>query len=333
MINSNNELLNYSYTVETFSVFKNVDNSILGLNPILKKFGYEFVNITLTELENNFCTLFGLQKDFERKIQATIQNLNITISNEFLEAYGASRIFGNPIFTFSEHIFLKRIENFTQIVENHNIINQTEGNEVFNEISNFTKALIQQLRLFKNGDIDSEIQFQISKLTRNVQQSTRGNLGRTFKLTNYILTANETDKLIKSLKNNFEVNKLTEIAIENFNLSYSISDIKTRYITLMTCLESLFNQGRDQITHTVSRHLALIISKTEKEFNDNYYRTKELYKLRSAIVHGDNTKEDLYKATYELQDKVRNAINFCIPLKINKKQLFDKLNTFGFGEL
>ena len=135
-----------------------------------------------------------------------------------------------------------------------------------------------------------------------------------------------SEKFVKGFKSN----SLTELSISNFNLSYEISDLKTRYITLMTCLESLFNQGRDQITHTVSRHLTLIISNSEKEFQENYYRVKNLYGLRSAIVHGSSTKENLSDATSELQNKVRQAINYCLQLNYNKKELFDKLNSMGF---
>lgn len=99
----------------------------------------------------------------------------------------------------------------------------------------------------------------------------------------------------------------------------------------MTCLESLMNLGSHQITHTVSRHLSLIISNSIAEFQTNYVRTKELYDIRSSIVHGGKINEDLTKVTTELHDKVRSVINYCLKLNVDKKTLFAKLNAAGFG--
>ncbi len=79
---------------------------------------------------------------------------------------------------------------------------------------------------------------------------------------------------------------------------------------------------------TVKTSLWIIQAKTELE--KNYLCIKKLYKLRNTIIHGNSTNENLSTATDELQDKVRQAINYCLPLNNNKKQLFDKFNAMGF---
>ena len=140
----------------------------------------------------------------------------------------------------------------------------------------------------------------------------------------------ECNQLGNIYEDSFNPNQLTELAIDNFNLSYNIVDVRTKYLSLMTCLESLFNTSTNQISHTVSRHLALIISKNIDEFNNNYRRIKELYGIRNRIVHGGTVSEDISKATDDLQEKARIAINDCLKTNLNKLQLFEKFNVMGY---
>ena len=317
------------HTVESYAVFKNVDKTILATNCFLEKFGYKFVCFNLEELEKNFSALLSLPKKFESEHQICFQDNNFSISNEFCQALMHNHEFGMPSIISKEVIFLKAINDFEQAVVN-NIVNMELADTHLGKMQSFVEVLIQQFRLFKNGCISCTSQFQIRKDERNIPIKLWGPIGKSLSHSTFTLTESEVEILGTLFKDNFTSNELTELAISNFNLSYDIADIKTKYITLMTCLESLFNQGRDQITHTVSRHLALILSKSDEEFQKNYYRNKVLYNLRSAIVHGNQTNEDLSAATDELQNKVRQAINFCLHLSDNKKQLFDKLNAMGF---
>ena len=319
------------YSVETYAVFVNIDKSILGTNSFLEKFGYSFIRFDLFELEKKFSDLFSLPKKFQSEIQLLLDDSNLSISKEFYQAVTNNGLFGHELLIDQEVFFLKHNTDFDQEVIN-NTVNSGDSMKVTGELQRFVADFIQQFRLFKNGNIACPIQFQINKDNRKVTSKLSGRNGKTYGLTKYNLSQNEIKVLADSFNTGFKTNTLTELAVSNFNLSYEIFDPKTRYVTLMTCLESLFNQGRDQITHTVSRHLALIISNSENEFQVNYYRIKKLYRLRSAIVHGNSTKENLSTATDELQRKVRQAINYCLRLNDNKKQLFDKLNSMGFGK-
>jgi len=320
------------HTIETYAVFRNIDKSILATNRFIEKFGYKFISISLADLEKYFSSLFSLPEKFKSKYKVLLGDIDISISNEFYQALTNNREFGYSLLKDKEVIFLKSINDFDQEIINNTINNMGIAMQHFGNLQNFVKALTQQFRLFKNGDINCNTQFQISKELRQVTSKSSGLLSTPTGRSLFSLSESEAEILGQQFTETFSSNPLTELAISNFNLSYDIADIKTKYITLMTCLESLFNQGRDQIAHTVSRHLALIISNSEGEFEVNYSRGKELYKLRSAIVHGDKTKEDLHEATEELQNKVRQAINYCLKIQLNKKQLFDKLNSIGFSK-
>jgi len=319
-----------NYSVETYAIFLNVDESILNLNPYIEKMGYMFISFDLKDLEQNFFDLISFPKDFKSLNQVIVDNNKFAISQEFYQAITNHELFGFHFLKEEKTYFLKRIKNIVISVVNGKQKSDKLIKE-FEEIRKFTDDLINQFRLFKKGDVFCPMKFQISADTKKI-------IVRGFSHTNKISGSNKFElpkNEIKSFMNSFEINftpnNLTELSISNFFLSYEISDLKTKYITLMTCLESLFNQGREQITHTVSRHLSLIISKSESEFSENYYRIKELYKIRSAIVHGSTPKENLSKATEDLQNKVRLAINHCLSFKGNKKQLFDKLNSLGFS--
>ena len=297
------------YTVETYAVFKNLDKSILKANDFLYKYGYQFVVVDLHELEKNFSGLFSLPKNFQPETVLTFGDSDITISNEFHKAFLNSSIFGLNSFFLREIILLKRINDYEQKVINKGVDNGG-ALQIMGELQEFTKQLVQQLRLFKNGDIFCPVLFQITKQDRHITGKYSVGGRQVTSLMAYSLSAEE--------------------AIRFFGLFRESLQIKTKYITLMTCLESIFNQGRDQITHTVSRHLALITSKSEQEFQINYRRIKHLYKVRSMIVHGGKVKDDLNSLTSELQNNVRSAINYCLASPHDKETLFDKLNAMGF---
>jgi hypothetical protein len=317
-----------SYSVETYALYNNVDSSILKLNPTIKKFGYEFIAINIPNFEKNFSSLVSLPKNFESEHIIQFDNEN-KISIEFHNLILHHQHFGHSVLRKNEIILLKCSENFEQIVDNNSISYSATIN-ILADLQDFNNNLIQQLRLYKNGDIFSPLEFQIASESRKVTcKSWRGR--KTIGHLEFDLTDNDVKILNNTLSAKFTGTPLTELAINNFNLAYEIADPKTKFITLMTCLESLMNLGTHQITHTVSRHLSLIISKSESEFVVNYARIKKLYDIRSSIVHTGKTDADITAVTNELQDKVRHAINYCLPLNIDKSKLFEKFNSLGYG--
>lgn len=311
--------------IESYALFVNIDKSVLELNQFLEKLGYKFVCYNLEELERDFVDLFSLSNNYNSKKELDFEGL--LISMEFFKAISANNYFSSNILTEKEFVFLKKVNNFQLKIVN----NQIEAH-ITNDLQNITSNLIQQLRLYKQGDVSSCFEFQIDKDSRKIMQIRTLN-NYPLKNNKMFLTKGDVLKFSEIFNTDFKVNNLSELALNNFNLSYNIDDTKTKYITLMTCLESLFNQGRVQITHTVSRHLALIISKNLDEFNLEYTRTKQLYGLRSAIVHGSSTKENIMSATKELQEKVRKSLNYCLKLNCTKEELFGMLNSAGYSKL
>jgi len=359
-IKSKKQADTYTYAVESYALIVNLDNSILKFNNVLKSYGYEFIRVSLEELDKNFSHLFGLSSEFKsqnmcrishytgeqptdgrsyRKVIDEWQNeqlekgvplteIETTISEELHELLTHSIQDGFELLRKRELILLKKIKNY-----DHYVINggSTFENDfmVHNEVSTFVNDVIQKLRLFKNGDISCKTIFHVSTDTRRIiQRFNPAFLAGGGK--KYVITDEDADAFEAVMKANFTVNTLSELALSNFNLTYQITDLKSKYLVLMICLESLFNINSTEITHTLARHLAIILSTDKDEFIKNYKRIKKLYNYRSKLIHGSNLDENLALITDELQIIVRRAINYCLEMDKSKEELYTYLNTKGF---
>ena len=314
------------HVLESYAYFLNADTTILKLNPAIEKFGYKFIWVDATEFEINFSEIFNVPKDNSRPHTIMIGREYKGISHELHNALVHTQTMG-PMFLHMEYpgiILLKKIKDFKISNPNDFILEETE----FGNFYPFVQDLLLQMRLFKKGEIRVSQLFHITSITRQISLRKReidiGSQG------NYTLSDEEANKLSEKLKAKYESNSLTELAIKNFTVVYNLPDGRIRFITLMTCLESLFNLGKDQIAHTIARHLSIIISDNKDEFKDNYTKIKKLYNMRNSIVHGGEYKGKIIEDYLELSDKVRAAINFCNVSGLTKEKLFEDLNAAGF---
>jgi hypothetical protein len=316
-------------TIETYTCFRNVDRSILKLNPILEPLGYSFHTYSIPQLESQFSELFHLPKNFTSKTKVRLEGSEEIVSHEFLKLL--MNQWGNSIIMDGEIIMLKRITDFELEIINRRVSVSTI-NDVFTEVKSFSENLVKQLRLYKSGSIESDTTFQISKIERNV--SSRQDNGQKARRSLAKFTLSDEEIFIQPpvIKRELTISGHHDLALTNFFLSYSINDMRPRFVTLISCLESLFNVGRDQITHIVARNTSLIISNDETAFNVNYKRVKKLYAIRSAIVHGSKDSNQSNQPVIELEELCRKVLNYCLQLNISKKELFDHLNSKGYAK-
>ena len=312
----------------------NADNTLLKMNSVIEKFGYKFIFVKLDELEEKFSDLFNLPSNFIPT--ATVDVGGLIISREFCNVLQSDQNFGFHIFHNKGVLFLKFLAGTEQkIINNQADVSDTIGLSM--QFQRFTESCIWQLRLLKDGDGYSPFHFYISSDSRKVAHRFSGKIIHTYENKKLTITDSDIEKLRISFKENFEANKLTDFALTNFNVSYKILDSKIKFVTLMTCLESLLNRGKDQISHIISRHTALIISSNKQDFKTNYKKIRDLYDHRSKIVHGDNNSKkpknqtELENLTSELQNIVRMVINYCLSSGYaDKDDLFNYLNAKGF---
>jgi len=315
------------YTFESYAHILNADRSILKLNPTIEKFGYAFIWVDASDFESNFSEIVNVPKRQDRPLTIMIGRQHHGISHELHNALVHTPPFGQ-MFMLMEYpgiLLLQKLTDF-EIKGDHTdfIIEQNE----FSAFYAFANDLMLQLRLFKIGEIRYSQFFHITSETRQIglrkNEISIGSAG------DYTLTDDETEMLSKKLVAKYEYNTLTELAIKNFSVVYDLPDGRIRFITLMTCLESLFNLGKDQIAHTIARHLSIIISEDKFQFNSNYSLIKKLYKMRNSIVHGGEHKGDIIQDYLDLSNKVRAAINYCNVGNLTKEKLFEELNSNGF---
>ena len=97
---------------DSYALLLNVDESILNLNPDLKKLGCVIEQVSIKKLEQNFSELFGIRPDHTSQFPLMLEN-GESVSVEFYNALMRNSMFG-PIFPHnnSEFYFLKRLENF-----------------------------------------------------------------------------------------------------------------------------------------------------------------------------------------------------------------------------
>ena len=314
------------YTFETYAIVLNADKTILKLNPALEKLGYKFQWIDETELEASFSEIFNVPKSNDRPLTIMIGRKFKGISHELHNALVHTPPFGEIVhMEFPGILLLRKLADFNVTGDIMDfVIEQTALMTFFD----FANDLLLQMRLFKIGEIRYLQFFSITSETRQVGLRKTGiSIGSRG---DYTLTDEEAEKLSSILTPKFEANNLTELAIKNFNVVYDLPDGRLRFITLVTCLESLFNLGKDQIAHTISRHLSIILSDNKEQFKENYKQIKKLYNMRNSIVHGGEYTGDIIKDYLELSDKVRAAIKYCNVRDLTKEKLFEDLNSQGF---
>jgi len=216
-------------------------------------------------------------------------------------------------------------------------------NETWNVIAKFANdhvqgylnPAIQLMRLFKEGNICMPLEYYYST-DNNAPKSIMWKSAGLYiaPKPKYTLESSEIPDLQEFIQNTklpFKESFL-QLAFGNFELSYQIHDRNLSFLSLMISLETLFNQGRQELRYRVSRNMAVILGK-EKEDSEKIFREiKNLYDKRSDIVHTgkSNTinEEDLLK----LRHYVRESIKVINNIGETKDELLEILNSCGFGE-
>jgi hypothetical protein len=312
---------------ETYALFKNTDDSILLLNKVIRPYNFEFQKVKLKRLQDEFGEIFSFdnKKDDSEELD---YNGEIVKAN-FFKLFTRSSFLTTQKFDIKDPyyiIFLKDLEKDDWRIIKGRLKMSLKS---LARTKEFANDLLQILRLYKAGNIDLNGLITISKKDRHIAIGTlQATPNLAFSRT-YHISNKDVDQINLMLKEKPIINKISELAFQNFELSYRIIDPRIRFTTLMTALECLFNLGKEQISHTISRHLSLLVSNDQNTFQENYIKIKKLYKLRSEIIHGSFTKRP-ENELYELEDYVRKALNYTIKTELTKEGLFRQLNQMGY---
>ena len=210
----------------------------------------------------------------------------------------------------------------------HNIGSQFD----YQVVLEYLNPTLQLTRLFKEGDLRMPLKYYytIEHEKRDVKITIGNN--EFFSREQYYLEKSEVTDLnsfLRDTKLPFKESFL-QLALENYDLSYKISNRALSFLTLMISLETLLNPGRNELRYRISRNAAVLLGNDKEEYKKIYKDVKALYDKRSIITHTGKSnsfkKEDLLKLRYY----VRESIKKMYLMKRNKDKILDLLNSSGF---
>jgi len=281
--------------IETYALFIGVNKSILKLNPFISEQGFEFIYLDASELEEKYSALFNFPKPHDPKPYIKFST-GVTVSHEFYKTFDSTSFVPRG----ADGLFmLKRRTKYILEIKNGSI---RINNEAMQEVSDFALNLERKLRLFKNGDISTPVQFDLATESRHIYARSERLLKSNIVRDRYDIQDNEVEDLAEFLLKANIKSELTELAEMYFFDSYMIDTDRGKIVNLMTALESLFNRNPSQISHIIARHLSIII----------------------------NLGSDIREKVLELQEITRSAILYCLNSDLNKDELFSDLNCKGF---
>ncbi len=152
-------------------------------------------------------------------------------------------------------------------------------------------------------------------------------------------TDDEKVKLLNNIEGNLSKSKELETIIETYNINLSISNMKIAFLNIVTCLEALLVSSNSELTYRISRNVAVLLSNNKEQGKKLFNKMKELYAIRSKLVHeGIWNPEKYYKKfdnePFEDLKMIFNSVfRKYVELGLSKKELVNKLDESGYGEL
>ena len=312
--------------IKTHTLFRDVHESILKLNHFIKDDGYYFEKINLAQLELLTAPLLRINYTEIEYIQ--LQDGTV-VSNNFYRAYNRSNI-SNDLMLNDEtlyYIILTKDELINGNENENNIMAKSD------EVRKYSLNLLKKLHLLKNSSIEYITTIQYDYEKKNWKSGIDFGDIRRFFILRLKIEDSELEFSETLIKNDLFDDSSFQLSIDFFQLAYRTDNMQLCYLNLMTSLESIFNNSTNPIAHTVARHLALILVDNKEDFLLKYKEIKKMYDLRSAIVHGAS-KQDYKKVSGNfdiLTLYTLKALQFVNEKKLDKKQLFDFLNSYGFS--
>jgi hypothetical protein len=199
------------------------------------------------------------------------------------------------------------------------------------------------LRLFKDGDFHNPLEnFQVP-FWANAGQGIHYNLCDRYISgdRNYILKSEEAEDFTefyrKSLRFTGDDRRMF-IALERFNLAYEKKRFVDNIIDYVIALEVLFGTMRNRIGMEIELKSGFLVEDSKEKITEVYKFMRDLYGLRSTIVHGDEIKipmkigkEDYY-SDYRLRSDIIEIFRKIIRSFFDEEGREDKKEIFAIIE-
>jgi len=205
------------------------------------------------------------------------------------------------------------------------------------EVKRFVLALrdkIRVLRLFKEGNIVLRFSFfyHMKDSGRSViSMHTEEPVGDKTKFRledNEIL---EAQSFIDNMQIPFK-QEFLQLAFENFELSYKVSNINLAFLSLMIGFEALFTRQREGLSYALARNAAVLLGESKQKSEHIFRSVKKFYSMRGNLVHQSKRGEIAGGDVLELRGYLRDAIKEMKAIGKGKKDILEELKARGFGQ-
>lgn len=312
---------------EIFALIRNVDETILELNKYLDD--CQFQKIDLPTFEKCFSGILNLPKYYLSSHTIKLPS-GETVSGEFFQSLQSSSLFGLNMLSLGYIILLRYNKTYELEINGEGLREVQNTMNHFGDFQRLNFHLFRCLKLTFSGDFDlhPSATFEYESSDNSIGIRTYGSF---VSIENKTLSI-EKDKIgkfLNLLNSNIENSAPYSLSLSNFENSFFVNNSQAKFVNLIAALESIFNASSNQISHTFSRHLSLLVSDNESEFQENYKKIKKLYNKRSAVVHGNKKSIDNADIQFA-QELCRQSIYFWIKKNCSKEELFNIFNAMGF---
>ena len=205
-----------------------------------------------------------------------------------------------------------------------------------NFVHGYLNPRIRLMRLFKKGNISMPLIYYYYLVDDSIPKPCMRMATSLYVLKeSYTVESSEVKELLEFIKNTKLpfLKPFLQLAFENFELSYQISDINLSFLTLMISLEALFvPKGGRELTYRVSRNTAVLLGRKEEDSKNIFLNVKKLYDKRSKFVHAEKSNIINIENLSKLRYYTRESIIEINKIGKNKDELIELLNSCGFGE-
>jgi hypothetical protein len=292
------------------------------------------------KLENNFKFI---EMTFREGIELVCKLENISQSQAYIQLMDTNCCQLNKGTNTCQEMRFYAIANsynYDFVMDNIEIRNKMEAErseKILEALNDYLYPKICLMRLFKEGNITIPLTYvYISNGNKTILVQKGRSLIPTFGMLFAIedTEINELQKFIEKTKLPFS--NSIQLAFDMFNQSYGVINQNLSFLSLMICMEILFNpDDRSELRNRVSKGIAILIGKDRNNSINIYRNMKVFYDKRSSLIHSGKpiTDDDLQKLRYLSRESIKQI------LKINEAELGknlskfkDRLDLCGIGE-
>lgn len=205
-------------------------------------------------------------------------------------------------------------------------------------VQGYLTPIIRFMKLFNEGNVYMPLRFwffidnNVPRLFMGESIGNNYNSWNIFTLEDFEIS--ELQRFIQNIKLPFK-EPFLQLAFENFELSYLTPTSNLTFLSLMICMEILFNPQDSEISHRISRNAAVLLGKDFEDSKKIFTDIKNLYTKRSNIIHGkiihNRSKIVNVEDVVKLRNYVRESIKEINKNGKNKDDILEFLNSQGYG--